>query len=100
MKERELISRLSACFSDWDGDFDVDVEQDDHHKGWAYFNVIVTHRTLGGGYEFSTRVNDSGDCEMYYDDDSWHDITKANIFAAMWFRDAVGDGPLKRTHNC
>lgn len=85
MKEQKLIKELNDCFNDWHGDFDIDVEQEDHYKGWAYFSVIIAHRMLGGDYEFRARVNDDGDCEMDYNEDCWQDINKANVFAWMWF---------------
>lgn len=87
-KEATLEEELKNCFGDWDGDFDVDIEQESSHHGWDYFSVIIGHRTLGEDYSFSARVNDNGDCEMDYCDDCWQDIDKGNVFAWMWFETA------------
>ena len=33
MKEKALEEELRLCFIDWDGDFDIDIEQEDVHGG-------------------------------------------------------------------
>ena len=88
MKQKALEEELRLCFIDWDGDFDIDIEQESAHGGWAYFAVLVTHKFLAGDFEFTARINDSGDCEMDYCDDCWQDIDKGNMFAWMWFETA------------
>lgn len=88
MKERSLINELKLCFVNWDGDFDISVQQDDADENHAYFSVIVSHKYLGEDYYFTARVDSDGDCEMDFSDDSWHDINMSNIFAWMWFETA------------
>lgn len=87
MKEKDLIKALESCVSEWDHDFDIDVEQEDHHGGYDYFSVVVTHRRLGKNYDFRARVYNDGNCEMDYYEDSWVDITMGNLFAYMWFEE-------------
>ena len=48
MKQKALEEELRLCFIDWDGDFDIDIEQESAHGGWAYFAVLVTHKFLAG----------------------------------------------------
>jgi hypothetical protein len=87
--EEFLKNELEECFSDWEGDFDVDIEQESIDGNSRYYSVIITHKRLGQefGYSFPSRVT-FDKCEMEYCEDCWYEISKANVFSFMWFDEA------------
>jgi hypothetical protein len=86
MSENELREEIESCFSDWENDFDVDIEQEYVYDGREYFSVIVTHKRLGPkhGYGFTARVGKYV-CEVEYTEDCWEGITSGSLFSSMWF---------------
>jgi hypothetical protein len=87
--ENKLKKELESCFSDWCGDFDVDIEAQYIYEGYHYFSVIITHKHLGPkhGYGFPARVSEDK-CQFDYNEDCWEDVTQANLFCFMWFDEA------------
>jgi len=82
MKEDKLIKEILGCLSFYEGDFDVDVEQEDYIQGNGYFSVVITHkfRHQRERYEFLARVSGEGICEMQLGIDDWVDINRGNLF--------------------
>lgn len=98
MRQQALEDAIRQCLIDWDGDFDIDVEQEDHHNGFAYFCCLVSHYRLGDGASFSARVDDDGDCEMEMTgEDSWAPLNMGNLFALMWFEAKTTNMQFTRT---
>ena len=86
MRQKALEEAIRDCLSDWDGDFDVDVEEEEHYRDHGYFCCAVSHDRLGDGASFSARVDDDGGCEMdMTGEDSWVPLSMGNLFALMWF---------------
>ena len=85
MRQKALENSIKECFSDWDGDFDVDVESEERHRGYEYFSCVVTHDTIGEAASFTARVDAEGDCDMDFYEDCWQPISKGSLFAFMWF---------------
>ena len=85
MRQQALEDAIRGCLIDWDGDFDIDVEQEDHHNGFAYFSCMVSHDRLGDGAIFTARVDGDGGCEMDFNEDAWVPLDMGNLFALMWF---------------
>jgi len=87
IRQKALEEAIRGCLSDWDGDFDVDVEEEEHYRGHGYFSCVVSHDRLGDGASFSARVANDGDCEMDMTGyDSWVPLNMGHLFALMWFK--------------
>lgn len=95
MKKAKLAKEIEDCFIDWHEGFDIDVQEESVHKGWSYFSVFITyksnmiryksHSSFNIYFQFSSRINDEGECEMDYEDQCWKKINKGNMFEFMWF---------------
>lgn len=81
MKEKILKETLMSCFSDWEGDFDVDLCEEDA----GYFSVVISHRFLGNDFHMTCNVDDDGICTMTWLEDDYVEVNKENVFASMWF---------------
>ena len=80
-----LRDELALVFSDWEGDFDIDIEPEDHYSDHEYFSVVIRHEHIGVEHHFTMRMNADRDCEMCVYEDIYQPITKGNVFASMWF---------------
>lgn len=81
----QLREALQSAFYDWDGDFAFTIEHEDLHRHFEYFDVTIKHERLGPAYDFRMRVSMDGDCQFDRYEDSWAEISKAELFANMWF---------------
>ncbi len=89
-RAKALERELTACFDDWCGDFDVDIESEGPPERFEYFSVVISHKSLGADLSATARVDGERSCEIDFGDfDSWESITKANVFAALWFNEAA-----------
>ena len=88
-KEELLKKELADCFSEWEGDFDVDIEPEYIDEGTHYFSAVVTHKHRGPDYGYGIPAKVNGDeCQIEFSEDCWEDISKSNVFCFMWFEEA------------
>jgi len=86
---------IKSCFSDWDGDFLVELEQEDIDEvdEKVTFSVEVKHKHLDQKSFFCARIDmENKKCEMEIGEDCWCPITMGNMFALMWFDVAFDSG--------
>ena len=85
MRERQLHACLAACFSDWQGDFRIDIEHEEYSSPYGYFSVLINHKEYGEVLSATARVSDDGQCQIEFGEGAWVEIAKADVFALMWF---------------
>ena len=84
MNKKMLTDQIARCFSDWDGDFILTIEEYDEEEEYLYFDVKIEHQHIGKPYLLVGRVSDKVEL-TYYDDGPWEAITQERMFTAMWF---------------
>jgi hypothetical protein len=89
-----LKEEIESCFSDWEGDFSVEIDPGDVDEidDEVTCNVEVKHKHLDQKIYFSARIDKEEEtCEMEIGEDCWCPVTMGNMFASMWF-DLAFDG--------
>lgn len=89
-REKELTGELMRCFSDWEGAFEIDVEEEEGYNEYIFYSVEITHKFLGPdyGYCFAARVDKEKNCEIEMSEDSWTRLDTGSVFAFLWFESA------------
>jgi len=85
---QKLHEELNTCFSEYDGQFNIDIEYTRVDCSYAYFTVVIRHYILGPAHEFDARASKSQELEIAGYGDDWRAIDKARLFAWMWFETA------------
>lgn len=85
---QRLRKKLNRCFSEWEGQFDIDIEHTHMDTLYTYFSVVIRHYILGTVYEFDARASKSQELKISCNGDHWRTIDKATLFAWMWFKTA------------
>ena len=76
----QILDELNSCFSDWEGDFDIELILEYEQNVTAK----IKHKYVDDFFYIPCRIK-NGNTEMDYAEDCWVDINKGNVFAKMWF---------------